>query len=253
MVSKAAFQVLLVVTLSLFPHRSAGAADEKVPLTLVELVFVPGERQAEARLRNDGSQPVVAWALEVSQEYSDGSSRVFGLSQDSYMDRAGLLGQDRPGNRVLLPGAVASISIALNPGGDDQSGPSAVTVRPVEALLGDRTVVGSGLFVRGVLDGRKRDARALAEVLQVLADARTRNTDPGAAIGAAIDALSVPVNRHYLKTQARAMLQRANATAATGGLEQPAMALTSIIEETRRRAAAAEEAVAWLQPLVPTE
>ncbi|SRR6266446_4244916 len=253
MVCKAAFQVLLVVTLSLFPHWNAGATDRELPLTLVELVFVPGERQAEARLRNGGSQPVVAWGLEVRQEYSDGSSKVFGFTQDSYMDRAGLLSKDRPGNRVLLPGAVVSISIPVNPGGDNQSAPSAVTVRPVEALLGDKTVVGSGLFVRGVLNARKRDARALAEVLQVLADARTRTTDPGAAIGAAIDALSVPVNGHYLKTQARAMLQRANGSPATGGLQQPALALASIVEETRRRAAAAEEAVAWLQPLVPSE
>src|SRR6266446_1611117 len=155
MVCKAAFQVLLVVTLSLFPHWNAGATDRELPLTLVELVFVPGERQAEARLRNGGSQPVVAWGLEVRQEYSDGSSKVFGFTQDSYMDRAGLLSKDRPGNRVLLPGAVVSISIPVNPGGDNQSAPSAVTVRPVEALLGDKTVVGSGLFVRGVLHGRK--------------------------------------------------------------------------------------------------
>jgi hypothetical protein len=232
--------------LILLGHVAVYISDAEVPLTVAVVQFTPGGTQAEVDLRNVGSQAVVAWRLEVNQQYADGSTNRFGLTVDAYEDKAGLLSQDQQGHRLLLPGGVQSMPVALMPNRQTGLGPSAVTIVPVDALLDDNSVVGSNLFVHAIRDARKRDARGFAEVLRVLLEARARQAEPAAAIRAATGVLAAPAaESHFSRTQVRGMLRAVEARAARG-LEDATIGLANVIEQTRRRAMAAEQAAASL-------
>lgn len=217
-----------------------GADNQAMPLTVLSVEHAPNEQKAEFALRNTGTLPVVAWVVEVAQVFADTSSERFLLTVDAYEDAAGLIERDNPyRNRVIRPGGTLVWTARLSQGSGREM--SAVHVRPIAALLANNVLVGDRARARGLLFQRARDARALTELLSVLQSARAAHGDSTAALRGAVDALRVTETDHSATKFAYEDLRRTLDRAEQENVD-PGDALSALLEQTRRRAAAATAA-----------